>query len=93
MLNQFVIVGRLQSMIGNIMQVKIVGNKDNDTKILDIKVSENIAQHCRDYDLKAGDLVGVKGKFDLDPDFFLIADKITFLSSAKHDDVTNEGGE
>jgi len=88
MLNQFMIVGRVQSIINNILQVKIIGNVPTDTKILDIKVSDNIAKRCREY-MKPEDLVGVHGKFDIDVDNLLIADKITFLSSHVQEDAVN----
>ena len=70
-------------------------NGEYDTDYVDCVLWNNIAQTTTEY-CKKGDLVGIKGRIETDTDendikkTNIIADKVTFLSSAKTKDKEDE---
>ena len=94
MLNQVVLVGRLAKEIEIIEDKKVAkmvlavprnfknadGEYDKDfiPCILYNGIAENTIEYC-----KQGDLVGVKGRIQLQDEIEIIAEKITFLSNKK----------
>lgn len=82
MLNQAVVVGRIDYKDNNFITLAVpqsFKNKDGiyDTDYIDVEVSGNFVEAMTH--IKRGDLVGVKGR--LKSGGRVIAEKITFLSS------------
>ena len=96
MLNQLVVVGRLSKepikvdggVIITLAVPRYYKNKDGiyDTDFISVRLFRNIAESTLEY-CKQGDLVGIKGHIEClsDEPLFLVADKVTFLSSKKED--------
>lgn len=90
MLNQAIIVGRLK----NIENGKVVlavprtyknENGEYDTDYIEVRLSDAIEKNVSTY-CEIGDLVGIKGRLESDINkMFVIAEKVTFLSSRKKD--------
>ena len=87
MLNQFIIVGRIDTINKEddktLLIIKVPrsyknenGEYESDT--IKIQVYNNISEALNDY-CKHGDIVGVKGR--IQEDNILIAEKVSFLSS------------
>ena len=104
MLNQFVVVGRIVNDLeieknGEKVttSVKIAVprsykniNGEYDTDFLNIKLWNGVAENTVNY-CKKGDLIGAKGRVQSENNSMeLIADKITFLSSKKYEEVEEE---
>ena len=100
MLNQFVLVGRLKEnthvsddkAIITLAVPKGYKNENNEYDmdyfecILNGNMAQNVAEYC-----KVGDLLGVKGKLETaDSRMFIVADKISFLSTRKTQDLEQE---
>ena len=104
MLNQVVLVGRMineievkqneegrkQSII-TLAVNRIYKNVDGEYEtdmipiILWYGIAENVKEYC-----KKGDVVGIRGRLQvIDEKLYVIADKVTFLSSKKNDEVDN----
>lgn len=93
MLNQVVLVGRINKEIeNNILSLAIPRNYKNEsgeyeTDFIDIYVSGNIAKSISEY-VKKGDIVGIKGRLERMPqinqkNLMVVAEKVTFLSTRK----------
>ena len=85
MLIQFIIVGRIDSIIkdDNTINIKVPRNYKNEKgeyedDLLEIKIFDNLNDTVNDY-CKQEDIVGVKGR--IQSKNILIAEKVTFLSS------------
>jgi single-stranded DNA-binding protein len=88
MLNQVVLVGRIKELDGDTMIIAIPRSYKNedgeyDTDYIRIEMNsdnlrDNINAHC-----SIGDLVGVKGALRTSDMMYVIAEKVTFLSSKK----------
>ena len=87
MLNQFIVVGRIDTINKEddktLLVIKVPrsyknenGEYESDT--IKIQVYNNISEAINDY-CKHGDIVGVKGR--IQEDNILIAEKVSFLSS------------
>lgn len=103
MLNQVVIVGRLinepkleekekgkESVITLVMP-RGFKNKEGvyETDYIDVTLLDSIAEHVYEY-CKKNDLIGVKGsvrKLSSDTEMKIVAEKITFLSTGKKEDL------
>ena len=90
MLNQVVIVGRINSMENGELVVAVPRsfkneNGEYDTDYIDVRVSKSIKENISTY-CEVGDLVAVKGRLESGINkMFVIAEKVTFLSSRKKD--------
>lgn len=90
MLNQVVVVGRIYSIKNGelVMAVPRSFKNDNgeyDTDYIEAKLSKSIMDNVSSY-CEIGDLVGIKGRLESDINkMFVIAEKVTFLSSRKKD--------
>lgn len=97
MLNQTVLVGRLTSdpEINEVDGVKVCNitiavprsfknvNGEYDTDFIPVKLHRGIAENTAEY-CKKGDLVGVKGRIEIDTDTIkVVAERVTFLSSKR----------
>ena len=91
MLNQFVIVGRVQEIKkgDNVELVVSIPRSFKNSKgeyehdILTFKVFDSIAHNVREY-VNKKDIVGIKGRIqNTTGDVELIGEKVTFLSSSK----------
>ena len=88
MLNQVVVVGRINSMENGMLVIAVPRsfkneNGEYDTDYIEARLSKSIESNVSTY-CEVGDLVGVKGKLESDANrMFVIADKVTFLSSRK----------
>ena len=87
MLNQFIIVGKIDTvnkeddkslLIINVPRSYKNENGEYESDTLKIQVYSNISDALNDY-CKHGDVVGVKGR--IQEDNILIAEKVSFLSS------------
>ena len=88
MLNQVVVVGRIYSMENGKLVMAVPRsfkneNGEYDTDYIEARLSKsiesNVSTHC-----ELGDLVGIKGRLESDANrMFVIAEKVTFLSSRK----------
>ena len=83
MLNNVVLVGRINNITLNTIQLKVPRNHKNpDTNLYDddlitITLTENIYANLKDY-CKENDLVGIKGHIEATPlEIKIIADKVT----------------
>ena len=90
MLNQVVVVGRINSM-GNAKLVIAIPrtykneNGEYDTDYIEARLSSAIENNVSTY-CEVGDLVGIKGRLESDANrMFVIAEKVTFLSTRKKD--------
>lgn len=90
MLNQVVVVGRINSMENGMLVIAVPRsfkneNGEYDTDYIEARLSKSIESNISTY-CEVGDLVGVKGRLESDANkMFVIADKVTFLSSRKKD--------
>ena len=90
MLNQVVVVGRIYSMENGELVMAVPRsfkneNGEYDTDYIDVRLSKSIEENVLTY-CEKGDLVGVKGRLESGINkMFVIADKVTFLSSRKKD--------
>lgn len=90
MLNQAIIVGRINSMENGMLVIAIPRtykneNGEYDTDYIEARLSKSIESNVSTY-CEKGDLVGIKGRLESDANkMFVIADKVTFLSSRKED--------
>lgn len=88
MLNQVVLVGRINKIKNNKITLAVPRNYKNaegvyDTDYLVAKLSETVAQNVVEY-CKTGDLVGIKGRLEqVHGDTMIMAEKVSFLSSKK----------
>ena len=90
MLNQVVVVGRIYSMENGKLVVAVPRSFKNpdgeyETDYVEARITSsvetNVSSHC-----EVGDLVGIKGRLESDANrMFVIAVKVTFLSSRKKD--------
>jgi len=108
MLNQVILVGRIDNNPAgmcdekqhNFTIIELVvprsyknekGEYDSDK--IKIKVFDGIAQSLIDY-VHKGDLVGIKGRLEnKDKELMVIAEKVTFLSSKKEEEMEKETNE
>ena len=90
MLNQVVVVGRIHSMENGKLVIAIPRtfkneNGEYDTDYIEARLSKSIDNNVSTY-CEVGDLVGIKGRLESDANrMFVIAEKVTFLSSRKKD--------
>ena len=90
MLNQVVVVGRINSMENGMLVIAVPRsfkneNGEYDTDYIEARLSKSIESNISTY-CEVGDLVGIKGRLESDANkMFVIADKVTFLSSRKKD--------
>ena len=90
MLNQVVVVGRIYSMENGELVMAVPRsfkneNGEYDTDYIEARLSKSIESNVSTY-CEVGDLVGVKGRLESDANrMFVIAEKVTFLSSRKKD--------
>lgn len=90
MLNQVVVVGRIYSIENGelVMAVPRSFKNDNgeyDTDYIEARLSKSIEENVSTY-CEKGDLVGIKGRLESDLNrMYVIAEKVTFLSSRKKD--------
>ena len=90
MLNQVVVVGRIYSMENGELVMAVPRsfkneNGEYDTDYIEVRLSKSIEENVLTY-CEKGDLVGVKGRLESGINkMFVIADKVTFLSSRKKD--------
>ena len=91
MINQIVIVGRINSMTSYGFTIKVMtpdSGKDAREIVLPVHITDKMQDNVKNY-LEDGCLVGVKGHFDISGKTkkpIMIGDKITFLSSKGGDD-------
>lgn len=95
MLNQIVLVGRIESFkdiekgIELILKIPRVLDREKED-FIPIIIKEGIAVNVKQY-CNPGDVVGVKGSIYNEDGIKIIAEKLTFLASTKKpDDVLNE---
>ena len=82
MLNQCVVVGRIQDVYynDNIIELKCPRQTPNESDIIPCKFSDNIKENLKTY-CDRGDIVGVKGRLISEgTTVFVQAEKVTFLS-------------
>lgn len=90
MLNQVVVVGRINSMENGNLVIAVPRsfkneNGEYDTDYIEARLSKSIESNVSTY-CEIGDLVGIKGRLESDANrMFVIAEKVTFLSSKKKD--------
>lgn len=90
MLNQAIIVGRINSIENGELVMAVPRsfkneNGEYDTDYIEARLSKSIESNVSTY-CEVGDLVGVKGRLESDANkMFVIAEKVTFLSSRKKD--------
>ena len=90
MLNQVVVVGRINSMGNGELVIAVPRsfkneNGEYDTDYIEARLSSAIDNNVSTY-CEVGDLVGIKGRLESDANrMFVIAEKVTFLSSRKKD--------
>ena len=90
MLNQVVAVGRINSIESGKLVIAVPRsfkneNGEYDTDYIEAKLSKNIDNNVSTF-CEIGDLVGIKGRLESDANrMFVIAEKVTFLSSKKKD--------
>ena len=90
MLNQLVVVGRINSMESGKLVIAVPRtfkneNGEYDTDYIEARLSKNIDNNVSTY-CEVGDLVGIKGRLESDANrMFVIAEKVSFLSSRKKD--------
>lgn len=90
MLNQAIIVGRIYSMENGELVMAIPRtfkneNGEYDTDYIEARLSKSIMDNVSTY-CEIGDLVGIKGRLESDLNrMYVVADKVTFLSSRKKD--------
>lgn len=100
MLNQVVIVGRVDYIINN--ELKLSCNKpfknengEYETDYVYITITNSLANNITEY-LKKGNIVGVKGRITSseEEDYIneIVAEKITFLSSKKNEEKEETNG-
>jgi len=93
MLNQVVLVGRIKELYDDNLVLAIPNQFKNeqgeyDTNIIPVKLSNNIAEHTKEY-CEVGGIVGIKGRLVLEGTNLTVAvEKVSYLSSR-----TQEGGE
>lgn len=89
MLNQVVIIGRIQKIIEDedknmILKLKVENNSN--VELFDIKLQNNIAKSLSKSCIE-NDIVGIKGKLECINDKMLVhADRVTFLSKRREND-------
>lgn len=90
MLNQVVVVGRIYSIENGELVMAVPRsfkneNGEYDTDYIEVKLSKSVEKNVSTY-CEKGDLVGVKGRLESGINkMFVVADKVTFLSSRKKD--------
>ena len=90
MLNQVVVVGRIYSMGNGNLVIAVPRsfkneNGEYDTDYIEARLSKSVENNVSTY-CEVGDLVGIKGRLESDANrMFVIAEKVTFLSSRKKD--------
>lgn len=98
MLNQIVLVGRIKEFLklDDDCRIKIAvqrhyKNKDGeyDVDLIPVFIEGTLAKNLMKY-CKEEDVIGVKGRIESDEKtIFIIAEKVTFLSSKKEDEKEN----
>lgn len=86
MINQYVIVGRIVSITKYGFTINATVREDEKTwhdAVVPINITDSMKDNVKEY-LKEGDVVGVKGHFDINKSNkpVIIGDKLTFLSSS-----------
>lgn len=90
MLNQVVVVGRINSMENGELVMAVPRsfknkNGEYDTDYIEVRLSDATEKHVSTY-CEKGDIVGVKGRLESGINkMSVVADKVTFLSSIKKD--------
>ena len=90
MLNQAIVVGRIYSMENGKLVMAVPRSYKNEngeygTDYIEVRLSKSIEENVSTY-CEKGDLVGIKGKLESDANrMFVIAEKVTFLSSRNKD--------
>ena len=88
MLNQFVLVGKIQSIDEDSLNLSVPRyfkneNDDYETDIIKCRIFGAISKNTNEL-CKKGDLIGVKGRIQEEKgNMIIIAEKVTFLSSKK----------
>ena len=90
MLNQVVVVGRIFSIENGELVMAVPRSFKNaegeyETDYIEARLSKSIMENVSTY-CEKGDLVGIKGRLESDLNrMYVIAEKVTFLSSRKKD--------
>lgn len=90
MLNQAIIVGRINSIENGVVVLAVPRSFKNaegeyETDYIEARLSKSIMENVSTY-CEKGDLVGIKGRLESDLNrMYVIAEKVTFLSSRKKD--------
>ena len=90
MLNQVVVVGRINSMENGELVMAVPRsfkneNGEYDTDYIEVRLSKSIESNVLTY-CEVGDLVGVRGRLESGINKMqVVAEKVTFLSSRKKD--------
>lgn len=90
MLNQVVAVGRIYSMEHGKLVIAVPRsfknpNGEYETDYIDARITSSVETNVSTY-CEVGDLVGIKGRLESNANqMFVIAEKVTFLSSRKKD--------
>lgn len=82
MLNQVILVGKIEKIENNLLILKVHNYTDDEYDIyIKISLSKNINNGVKEY-CNINDTIGVKGKLDIDNKELIVkAEKVTFLSS------------
>lgn len=89
MLNQVVIIGRIQKIMEYendkvILKLKVESNSNSE--LFDVNLQKNIAKTLSET-CSENDIVGIKGKLEcIDGKMMIHADKVTFLTQKKEKD-------
>jgi len=86
MINQYVVVGRIVSITKYGFTINATvrdGDKAWHDAVIPINITDSMKNNAMEY-LKIGDVVGVKGHFDVNKSNkpIIVGDKLSFLSSA-----------
>lgn len=90
MLNQAIVVGRLKNIENGKVVLAVPRSYKNaegeyETDYIEAKLSKSISDNVLSY-CEVEDLVGIKGRLESDLNrMYVIAEKVTFLSSRKKD--------
>lgn len=89
MLNQVVLVGRIEKLEKNNLILKVSKSFKNDkgiyeSDLIPCVINGNIAKATNEY-CNIGDVIAIKGTLEYKDKLYVLADKVSFLSSKKVD--------
>lgn len=94
MLNQIVLVGRIiENEEEGYITIAVPRNFKNeegeyDTDYIKCKVMEHVEKNIKEW-TKKGDIIGIRGRLQEEGTSYVIAEKVTFLSSKKEKENEN----